>query len=227
MNYQTLPTTEQFMLSQTSGGGHLKLSDVHAHEIDRIWEAETGANEGLHNGKLLSFVSFNGVQLIGEAIEYKYYVAQRVLPELKEVLHIQPICISGITQCEDAVLIGKRAHDVFQFPGCYETVPSGGITPLGPKGGHINIYAEATRELKEETGIRKSTAAPLVFLYDKSEDLFEICLSLTVSKNSAQDMHPRSREYEHLFWLPIQDIPKVIKKGQWVPLSIHLLGLYL
>lgn len=227
MHYQTFALKDQFTLTGVRGEGDFRLSDNHRALVDEVWNAKKLLHDGLYNGKVLSFVSYNGVQMIGEWIEYKYFVAQMERPELKSELSVQPICLSGITCCEGAVLIGKRSKSVYQYPGYFETVPSGGLESRKFKTGVINIQKEAMRELEEETGISKCLDIELFALtLDSKDNMWEVCVTINVSKKAADNMYPKTAEYEMLQWVPKNDLSSAMKKGSWVPLSKHLCQLY-
>src|ERR1700722_921126 len=108
MDYQTFKLTPQFRLEVAESPRGFTLSDYDKARVEMLWQEELMARPSdLYNGQLLNFVSLDGMRLLGEFVEYKFYLAQLRDPELQPFLQIAPICISGLTFSGNKVLIGR------------------------------------------------------------------------------------------------------------------------
>lgn len=225
-SYQTLKISPQFMISVVNTRENLKLSDVEKKHIDQLWKEAKQEQASLYNGKLLNFVSFNGIQLIGEFVHYKYYAVQKMDPNLKHLLNITPISISGLTFSDDKILVGKRSKSVSQYKGYLELVPSGGLEQEGD-GEQINLAQQVMRELTEETGIKKAKAIkPFELIFDRSTGLYEICVAIFLNDKIAKEPIAPSAEYQELFWVTHDELKELLVRKKWVPLSTFLIENY-
>src|SRR5260221_5178817 len=76
-------------------------------EVDRLWERAKEEKE-LFNQPLFCLTSHDDARIFGRFTEYRYYVATCYNPELRTILDIYPLGVSGVTICEDQVLVGTR-----------------------------------------------------------------------------------------------------------------------
>jgi len=223
-----LKIAPQFMLSVVKTRENLKLSDVERKHIDKLWKEAKQLQPSLYNGKILNFVSFNGIQLIGESIPYKYYAVQKMDPDLKRLLNINPISISGLTFFGDKILVGKRSKTVSQYKGYLELVPSGSLEPGSEGSGEqINLTAQVLRELTEETGIKKAKSIkPFELIFDRNTGLYEICVAIFLSDKILKEPIVPSAEYQELFYATREELEELLARKKWVPLSTFLIENY-
>lgn len=224
MHYQTFKISPNFILSSLSQKKKVALSDAQEKHVDELWEQWCRTQKNPVNRELLSFVSFNGVQLIGERIACKYYVAQAADPHLKKQLQIRPIGFSSVTHCDGAILVGRRSKAVLHYPGFFEAVPSGQVTVASPKRGYINLFKAVLRELKEGAGIAKAgKIEPFALAYDPDLGSYEICIALTIQREGAKSMPSATTEYQELCWMDPKELSLALKREKWVPFSLYLL----
>jgi len=99
-------------------------------EIERIWnEEQSQRGKALFNGEILSAMEVSAQEILGCRAEYKHLVAQRIQPTLFEVLGVRPVAVSGVLECSDGLVLGRRAATTTQDAGLWELVPSGGLDP--------------------------------------------------------------------------------------------------
>ena len=114
MNYQTFKWEPDFKLEVQPPRG-FALSDYDKMHVEMLWRDEAIARSSqIFNGHLLNFVSFQGSRMVGEFVDYKFYLAQIRDPGLKPLLQITPIAINGLTLAGDKLLIGRRS-DIMRY----------------------------------------------------------------------------------------------------------------
>ncbi len=236
-NYQIYKIPPDFSLTFDEEPVLDWISEADEAKVDQIWAEAQSQNEGiLFNGKLLVFKSFENGKLIGRFIDYKYYrAAQSNLSLLKSVLNVKPIAISCICRYQNEILIGRRTMTVTGFPGCYELVPSGGISLDAIENGKINIKKQALLELEEEADIfpgSVESCIPLALIYDVNTSTYEIFMEIKLKE--IKDGNGRGRrgstlEYSVLEWMPIEHLFGFAdnEKENFVPLSICLIEYFL
>lgn len=105
-------------------------------EVEHLWQVEQQRRgKALFNGKILSAIEVSPQQIIGRIVEYRHLIAQRARPELFDVLNVRPVAVSGLFECADGLVFGRRAGSMTQDAGLWELVPSGGIDTSKAVGG--------------------------------------------------------------------------------------------
>jgi hypothetical protein len=227
-DYQTIKISPNLALSVIPPRGFV-LSDHQKIEIETLWRREQEVRlTNLFNGQLFNLIEINGDKLIGEFVEYKYYLAQLRNPGFVEILHILPICMSGITLAGNKILIGQRSTNVTQYPGYYETVPSGGIDSSSTVDGTIDLKRQFEKELWEETRISVTEIKKIELfslIFDPENNLYELCGEIQVNYSSLRESLEPSEEYSKFLWLTKQELKYHIESysSQYVPFSLHLL----
>jgi hypothetical protein len=124
-------------------------------EVEQLWQAEQRrCGKPLSNGRILSAVEISPLRIRGRVVEYRHLIAQRARPELFDVLRVRPVAVSGVLECADGIVLGRRAATMTQDAGLWELVPSGGIdTSSVPVGAEVDYRAQILTELHEEIGI--------------------------------------------------------------------------
>lgn len=230
MNYQTFKITSKFAVVAVDASRKMELSDDDRRLVESIWESELKRSQGhLFNGKLLSMLTWDDLHLVGEFVEYKYYIAQLRAPELKNKLQIRPVSISGMTYAADKILIGLRSETVFQHPLWYELAPSGGVDAGMVSEGRVDILKQFEIELIEETGLQPSdiqSIDPFALIYDEQSHSFEIGAAIQIQPVRA-GISAASDEYVRFFWIAEKDLSPFIAqhRSKIIPLSLHLLSL--
>jgi hypothetical protein len=137
-----------------SVAGKVKLPDLVERQVEALWQMEqTRRGTALFNGSLLSAIESSSEQIVGRVVEYRLLVAQRARPELYAVLQVRPVAVSGLLECPDGIVFGRRAVTVTQDAGSWELVPSGGLDASRFEPGEINFLSQILAELQEEVGI--------------------------------------------------------------------------
>lgn len=234
MNYQTWKFSPNFSIEIDNFPGNVALSDVEEAIIDQLWNEAQNQNPSLFNGKMLSFVSFIDGKLKGCFVDYKYYWAQLKSPKLKSVLKIKPIAISCSCTCQNKILLGKRSREVTGSPGCYELIPSGGISIDCLQQGKIDLRKQALIELEEEAFISEKnveSCTPIALIKDIHTDLFEIYIEIKLYEKNGLEKLPSysNNEYSIIQWIQVPELLDLIKKEKenFVPFSLFLVNMML
>lgn len=227
-DYQTFKIGKNFSIEVQPEARGFELSDNERSYVEEIWHQQQKTAPKLHNGQILNCISYENEKMIGEYIEYKYYLAHLLNPSLVPSLQIQPVCISGITTVADKVLIGRRSAHVTNYKQAYETVPSGGISPSAEKEGRIDIIKQFQLELWEETGISVTEIKDFnlfALVFDPPNKQYEICAEISVNYTVIQEELESNEEYEAFTWVSRSEIKAFAAKhsNEFVPLSLYLL----
>jgi hypothetical protein len=232
-NYQTYKITPDFLLEVDELSAKIVLSDADEAAVNQLWEEAEKQHAGLlFNGKMLIFSSFEEGKLTGRFIEYKYYRAQLTQPSLKSVLNIKPIAISCSCTYQNEILIGRRSESVTGFPGCYELVPSGGISLDSLRLGRIDLARQALIELEEEAGISSEcvkSCISVVLIYEIDSATYEIYMEIKLQERGGDTNVRSTKEYSMLEWMPLSELCVLAEreKESFVPLSLYLIEHYL
>lgn len=182
--------------------------------VEGLWQAEqTRRGKAMRDGRIMSAVRVYAGGIHGCIVGYRHLIAQRARPELFSELRVCPVAVSGILQCRDGVVFGRRGNSMTQDPGLWELVPSGGIDANKTQGTTVDYFAQVLTELREETGIRATNIAAirtLCLVEDTESHVFDIGISLESPLEPAQvlQLHRQdaSREYEELRIVPYAQI---------------------
>ena len=204
------------------------LSEAKKSLIQTIWEQEQKKRDGkLHEGAILSAVSYDSKSLVGQFVPYKYYLAQRCDPSLEPDLKIVPISICGMTLIGEEIIIAKRAPWVSQYPNCYELAPSGGVRPPGRDFDSVDLKAQLLDEMREELGLDNSHVKSVKFfslVHDREEGALELCAEIRLKP--ACLILSSTPEYSQVIAIPCQELESFVKihRNEFVPLSLILLA---
>lgn len=230
-DYETLMISSKFMIQLEPSDSYEGLSDAKKRLIQTNWDKEQKRRDGkLHEGAILSAISYDNKGLKGQFVPYKYYLAQLYDPSLKADLKIIPVSISGMTLIGDGdqLLLAKRASWVAQYPEKYELAPSGGVRPPAKDLDAVDLKLQLLEELVEETGIESKEVKSVKFftlVHDHTEDAVELCAEIHLKTSSL--ILSSSREYSQMMIIPCQELDSFTKnqKEEFVPLSLILLKL--
>lgn len=229
--YQTLEMPPAFELAVRKSHEKLMLSDVEEAEVNRLWSLAQKQHGGrLFNGLIFSFVAFDQGKLWGSFVDYKYYMAQLAVPELKASWQIHPIAISCICVWGERVLLGQRSSLVTDFPGCFELAPSGGIEPAAAVNGRIDVVKQALIELEEEAFIvsgQVKTCLPMALVQELTSGTYEMCMRMELHEGG--EVLASSEEYTKLQWMSQKQLKAFasLERGRFVPFSLFLIDKYL
>jgi hypothetical protein len=189
----------------------LRLDDAVDAEVARMWRS--GAAKGLTDGLVLRVVKQNDV-FESSPLPYRYFWAQRLDPDLFAT-PLTSLAVTGVTWCEDHLLLGRRADWVLQDANCLELVPSGSADAGGG-----DLFAQIDREMTEELGISSSTVTAhrlLGIVEDELNKVVEAVIEtkLTCSFAEVRQSHARIErpEYSELFALTATELAAAIDRG--------------
>ena len=137
-----------------------------------------------------------------------------------------PIGVSAVVVDPGSrLLLGKRSHQVSEYPGCYELVPSGGI-PVEKMTGRLFLEQIETA-LVEETGLGLESVAgsmPLGLVYDRKNRVYDLCVRIQL-RRSPSSSTLRSAEYDEFQWLGADQLEESAGRSPLVPTSAAILRL--
>jgi hypothetical protein len=203
-------------------------------EVELLWQAEqTRRGKALFNGKIFSAVEISPDTILGRIVEYRHLIAQRAKPELFDVLNVRPVAVSGLLECQDGVVFGRRSGTMTQDAGLWELCPSGGLdTSKTAAGGKMDYCAQILAELHEEIGISPDAVTeirPFCLVDDLDSHVLDIGIALT-SRLSADEVIAKHRaaatkEYDELLIVSHDEVAQFMadKRGQLVVVSAALL----
>ncbi|MCB1111496.1 MAG: hypothetical protein H7A37_02605 [Chlamydiales bacterium] len=224
--FEAYPITASFSIEVVKP--KRRISSEMAFLIDEVWKKLSADNDELFNGSLLSFQDFNGSKIIADFAEYKLFLAQREVPELREWLEIRPISASSITMAADSYLVGQRSARVTTDPLAYELAPSGTIDDEADDRGKINLQMPFVKELIEETAIPQEmikSVKPFLLVFDKMTLSWELCAEIIADDGVIKNFEYPVKEYKDLLWVPRKNMPifRAGREDEFVPLSLFLL----
>jgi hypothetical protein len=203
-----------------------KLSNDLENEIEHLWISEQHRQDSaLFNGRILSasIVSCNGIE--GCIAEYRHLIAQTACPELFDYLRVRPVAVSGLLECADGIVFGRRAVSMTQDAGLWELVPSGGIDANKINDDpeyltvEIDIVSQLLTELHEETGIKSDSISgiyPFCLVDDTDSHVLDIGLVIKSSLSSDEILRAHrknaTKEYDRLRFIPRAEICKFIQE---------------
>jgi len=180
-------------------------------EVARLWDEEQGRRTTpMVNGAILSALVVSPSRIVGRIAEYREYLAQKVRPQLYEVLRVRPVAVSGILECPQGLVFGKRGVDVTDSAGSWELVPSGGIDMSGRTAEQGADYrAQLAAELREEIGISLDVVealVPICAVEDEITHVLDIGVAITTSLSleRLREAHraAESAEYSEILAIP-------------------------
>jgi len=219
-------------------GEMAELSPIVEDEIERLWQEEQRRRKAsLFNGKILSATSVSSQEILGVAVEYRHLIAQRARPELYEFLRVRPVAVSGLLECADGFIFGKRGGSVSQDSGLWELAPSGGLDLSTTRvGQEIDCRAQILTELHEEIGLKAdamTSTRTFCMIEDQHSHVLDIGISMksTLSGSTILEAHRKggSQEYEKLHIIPRAELSTLINDAahSLVGVSRELLEYYL
>jgi len=196
-------------------------------EIEHLWHSES-KKKSLFNGSIVSYKSHYhtnySISIDCFITEYKFFLAQLKNPKLN--LGIIPISVSGvILDEENNTLIGLR-HNVTEYKGYYEFIPSGSIDSSKIIHDKVLYQEQLITEFEEETSISKDYIKNIVsnyLIYDKNHNVIDVC-SIIYIKGLLNNLLKESVniEYGSIRLINLHDIHIFFGQYNLVPTS-HVL----
>lgn len=216
-----LPDTE---FTITINGVLPKLSADLENEVERLWLAEQDRRgKAIFNGRIMSasMVTEDGID--GYIVEYRHLIAQRARPALFKDLRVRPVAVSGLLECADGIVFGRRAGSMTQDAGLWELVPSGGIdTSKINDARHstvkVDFLPQILTELHQEIGIKSSfvsSVKPFCVVDDTDSHVLDIGIAIEspLSYDEILTIHrdTATKEYDKLKLVPRSEINQFIQ----------------
>ena len=191
--------------------------------IDYAWRDELENNKRLFNGDIVSVIKCTDDTLRVSLEEYKNLIAQNMFPHLYKELRIQPLAFSGLLECEDGFVIGRRNQYLTQDSGKWEFVPSGGVVEIAHDLSLMStISNQVKEELSEEIGVTYSLIKKLdIFcvIYDQHSRVFDIGIHIKVgisfNELFKKFISLRNDEYDVISYLHPTDFKKLEEVGNF------------
>ena len=160
------------------------LSESLQRAVDGLWNAARARRPSLHDGSLFSVARRTDDRIVGSFVPYRHWIAQRADPTLADVLRVQPLAVTGLTRVDGGVLLGKRARDTTQDPGCWELVPSGGLDETSRGDGDCVLpQKQLLAELNEELNVSPgwvTSATPCLLVHDRLDGVWDIVFDMVL-----------------------------------------------
>ena len=222
----------------TLQGAEVKLPASVEAEVECIWQAEQKRRgKALFNGRILSALEVTPQTISGRAVEYRHLIAQRARPELYNVLQVRPVAVSGLFECAEGIVFGRRADTMTQDAGLWELVPSGGIdVSKVAYGEEVDYRAKILTELNEEIGLSSdfvSNVSPFCLVDDLDSHVLDIGIAIAspLSADAVLRIHraAASKEYEELRVVPLTEVGGFmqVEASQLVGVSAALINQFL
>lgn len=193
-------------------------------EVERLWEKAKSEKE-VYNGPLFCMRSYDESRIFGYFVEYRYYMATRYNPALRDILRVYPLGVSGVTMCNDCVLVGMRNATLARHGGCQELVPSGGIETRVVQHSEADFIRQLMWELEEEAHVgekRVKEIHPLGLFYSVDDGVYDLGIKLELDLQEYEMVElEMSVEYPILQWMEVQEWEKELARpdARVVPLS--------
>lgn len=178
--------------------------------VDKIWSEAQRQNSRLFDGSILSCISVSSNRIISTIDNYRLFFSKKSNPVLLDKIKIMPIAVSGILECKDGFVFGKRAKFTTQDAELWELVPSGGLDASITN--NLNIYdykQQLLTELYEEIGVnqdRLRTVTPFCYVIDHEASVLDIGIYMYIDVSQETINHcfttVNSFEYESIIFIP-------------------------
>lgn len=197
-----------------------KLPDGLEREIETLWRAEQERRrKPMVNGRIVSALEATPDGIRARIVEYRHWIAQRIRPELYDLLMVRPLAVSGLLECADGIIFGRRAGTVTQDAHLWELVPSGGLEVCDADHGvDFDYPAQILRELQEEIGIDRAAVCridPFCLVSDPDSHVLDIGIAMSsgLSAAAVSGAHRAagSREYEELRIVPSDEVDAFVR----------------
>lgn len=196
-----------------------KFPDAVERLVDDLWKMVQRCGEReLTDGWIVSAVSVAPAEIRACRVKYRYFMAQRACPELFDVLNVRPIAVSGVLECSNGLVFGRRADSMTQEAGRWELVPSGGLDGARFRdGSKVDYLVQILSELQEEVGLTGediTSVRPFCLIDDSESDVLDIgvALSTCLSGKAVRSAYAATMagEYDELAIVARKDIERFL-----------------
>lgn len=225
---EILPITKEFQVQASSSG--FNPSDAVVNKAGAIWNSVL-ENQGskLFDGLILCATTVNPAVVTCTAVPYRFFFAQRQSKELRDILQLRPVAVSGITMHGPLIYFGRRSSTVTQYPQLIELVPSGSLNASCIVNGLADFRLQLKEELLEELGFDRfsiSDIDPLFLTFDYKELTYDVYCRIVLKSNAKIAGASTSVcEYEEIFSLDLSEITHLIsaESERLVPSTLAVL----
>jgi hypothetical protein len=206
-------------------------------EVERLWHSLASSRAGAQfDGNIVSAVEVAPDILRVRTVPYRYFAAQNARPGLFDALSVRPLAVSGLLECAEGIVFGKRAPTLMQHGGKWELVPSGAIDAArADESGAIDYRAQIMTELREEVGLDAeavSSLRPFCLIDDGASHVLDIGIAIKSSKTGDQirraHQDSATQEYDALRIIPAGAVNRFVEheRSQMVGASEVLVRRY-
>lgn len=206
--------------------------------VNRAWQGEQERRGKLiFNGRLLSARSVGPGAIVAQVVEYRHLIAQRMEPTLFAQLQVRPLAVSGLLECADGIVFGRRAGAVTEDAGWWELAPSGGMDAAGAAEAALADHRhQVLEELHEELGMGGDTVSrvrPFALVEDTESHVIDIGIGLTSPLSASEVLRSHAQagsgEYDALHIVPRAQLQGFMDEHarQLVAVSAALLARFL
>lgn len=215
-----------FSLRVDHSGAKAREHSSVSRRVEEIWEAANRIrSQPFTNGPLLTLDRIDGDIWWAAITDYKHFIAHRRDRSVRQALGLNILGVTGFLCCDGCVYVGRRSRETTQYPGFWELVPSGGITPeRADVHGHVSVTDQLCEEMREELGIETSLVSevtPLAAVEDLTDGVTDIVLRLELT--AWRPTKARSDEYDEIRAIPFDEINRFVGTHELVPISIAIL----
>jgi hypothetical protein len=192
-------------------------------EVERLWQVEQRRRgKALFNGRIVSAVEVTSELIMGRAVDYRHWVAQRARPELFGELKIRPVGVAGLLRCPDGIVFGLRADSMTQDAGRWELCPSGSLNALMARAdGVVEHRAQILAELREEIGIAADSVSevrPFCLVDDLQSHVIDIGIALITPLHGPEILRihrlAETNEYDELRVVPAAHMSQFLQDNR-------------
>lgn len=197
------------------------LSEAEQQLCEEIWEVELHKRK-IYNGSIYCIKGFEGTELPIWPMEYKTVMAIERDRAFRERLQLYPLGVTGVSEVDGAILLGRRSKHVAIHREYWEPAPAGSLDRPDPE-------SQLLQELYEETGLKEDLVVDLkaiCLLHDVQIGIKDICYHIQL-KPEARDAVRSNGEYSQLKWVERADLPKFIGIHPMTPAAQALLQRFL
>lgn len=194
-----------------------QLSQEDLQLVEEVWTQET-ANRKLYNGTVYCIHSFEEGILRIQPMSYKTVMAIERHPDFGQRLQRWPLGVTGVTECDGKILMGKRSKNVAIRREYWETAPAGSLDDANPE-------KQILEELLEETAIGQEHLTSLqafAIAYDIEVGIKDLCYHIQLNPRALKVYAPNG-EYSQLKWVEKADLPQFVAVHTVIPAATGML----
>lgn len=129
------------------------LDDESQERIEAIWQQTRKKHPTLYNGRIFCVTEMTPNVIVGFWGEYRWILAQMRDADLMSRLHVRSLAVTGVFECRDGFVFGRRRQNSVYLGGVWQGVPAGSVEARKPDA-LVDLQAQLLDELEEEIGLR-------------------------------------------------------------------------